>query len=284
MNSSRILLAVDLSYQVYRATAAHPMLTSRRVFTGGLYGFYTTVAKIIRETKATHVVFCEDRKPYLRSEEFPLYKAFRKHKADEELRKMQQQSMKLVRETLAAIGHVGWGIEGFESDDLIAHCVMKYRNRFDMIYAASNDSDLFQLLWAPNFAIYSKNINEVMTGELLMKNQGLTPDQFMLMTAMTGTHNDVPGIDRVGMVTAKNAIRDPGLMREIRMRRGAAEIIERNMRLIKLPHAKFPFETELPRYQGGFDERAMYRSLGFYDIDVTMSMVRAFEQIKTNRD
>jgi len=278
----RVLLAVDLSYQVYRATAAHPMLTSRRVFTGGLYGFFTTVAKIIRETKATHVVFCEDRKPYLRSLDFPLYKAFRKQSRDEELYKMQQQSMTLVKQTLLDIGHEGWGLDGFESDDLIGHCVMKYRHRFDMIYAASNDSDLFQLLWAPNFGIYSKGISEVMTGEMLMKNQGLTPDQFMLMTAITGTHNDVPGINRVGPVTAKQAIFDPGKMRELRAKH--SDIIERNLKIIKLPHDRFPFETQLPKYRGGFDERAMYRSLGFYDIDTTMSMVRAFEQIKTQRD
>ncbi len=280
--ATRILLAVDLSYQVYRATAAHPMLTSRRVFTGGLYGFFVTLAKIIRETKATDLVFCEDRKPYARSAEFPEYKAFRKQRRDEELYKMQQQSMKLVRETLAEVGHIPWGIDGYESDDLVAHCVNKYRHRFDMIYAASNDSDLFQLLWAPNFGIYTKSIAEVMTGTKLMENQGLTPDQFMLMTAMTGTHNDVPGIDGVGPVTAKKALADPALMRSLREKHAA--VIERNMALIKLPHRTFPTSTALPRYAGGFDERVLYRSLGFYDIDVTMAMVRAFEQIKPQRD
>jgi 5'-3' exonuclease len=278
----KILLAVDLSYQTYRAAAAHPMLTSRRVFTGGLYGFFTTIAKAIRETQATHVVFCEDRKPYLRSLEFSEYKAFRKRSADDELRKMQQQSMKLVRECLGDLGHVGWGLDGFESDDLVAHCVMKYRHRFDMIYAASNDSDLFQLLWAPNFGIYHQDIGGVMTGDKLMKAQGLTPDQFMLMTALTGTHNDLPGIKGVGIVTAKKAIFDPSQMRVLRDKH--AEIIDRNLRLIKLPHAQFPPGATLPSYRGGFDERAMYRSLGRYDIDVTLSMVRAFEQIIVNKD
>ena len=67
----RILVCVDLSYQVYRASAAHPMLTSRRVFTGGLYGFLQTFAKTVRETRATHVAFCQDCKPYRRSLEYP---------------------------------------------------------------------------------------------------------------------------------------------------------------------------------------------------------------------
>ena len=272
-----VLLCVDLSYQVYRASAAHPMLTSRRVFTGGLYGFMTTIAKIIRETRATHVVFCRDVKPYLRSRDYPEYKMLRGAKRDDELLKMYQQSMTLVLEVLEAIGFEPWGLQGFESDDLIGHSAIKYRNRFEMIYAASNDSDLFQLLYLDNFAIYSKSIADITTGESLMKNTGLTPDQFSQMTALTGTHNDIAGIAGVGPVTAKNALRDPSLMRTLRDKHAA--IIDRNKGLIKLPHAELPRDINLPIYAGPFDRRQLYRSLGFYDIDVTTSMVNAFEQV-----
>ena len=272
-----VLLCVDLSYQCYRAAAAHPMLTSRRVFTGGLYGFMTTIAKIIRETKATQVVFCRDVKPYLRSRDYPEYKMLRGAKRDDELLKMYQQTMTLVLEVLEALGFEPWGIAGFESDDLIGHSVIKYHNRYEMIYAASNDSDLFQLLYIDNFAIYSKNIADVTTGASLLKNTGLTPAQFSHMTALTGTHNDIAGIAGVGPVTAKNALRDPSLMRTLRDKHAA--IIDRNRKLIKLPHDELPRDTRLPRYNNTFDARQLYRSLGFYDIDVTNSMVNAFEQV-----
>lgn len=277
MNRSRVLLCVDLSYQVYRASAAHPMLTSRRTFTGGLYGFFTTLAKMIRETQATDVVFCQDRKPYLRSLVYPEYKQIRKQSRDDELLKMYQQSMTLVLEVLADVGFDPFGMPGFESDDMIGLMAIKYRHRFHRIYAGSNDSDLFQLLWVPNFFIYTKNIHECTSGSSLLKNTGLTPDQFMLMTALTGTHNDIEGINKVGPVTAKKAIHDPALMRSLRDKHAA--IIDRNLSLIRLPHADLPWDIHLPERPDGFDSRALYKSLGAYDIDVTNSMVAAFEQI-----
>ncbi len=282
MESSRradrkILLAIDLSYQTYRAAAAHPMLTSRRVFTGGLYGFFMTFAKMVRETKATHVCFCMDTKPYLRSKTYPEYKLIRKKSADPELQLRQKESMSLVLQTLEDCGLETWAIQGFESDDLIAHCVNKYRHRFHMIYAGSNDSDLFQWLHIPNFAIYTKDLASVWTSAKLLKEQELTPAEFMLSTAITGTHNDVAGIMGVGPKTALKAIKDPGTMRNLRAI--YSSVIDRNLDLIKLPHADFPFAATIPMHADKFNPRQLYRSLGQYDIDVTPTIVNAFEQL-----
>jgi 5'-3' exonuclease len=190
---------------------------------------------------------------------------------------MYTQSMALVLEVLANLGFEPWGVNGFESDDMIGHAVQKYRGRFDSIYAASNDSDLFQLLNAPNFYIYAKDYLSCTSGKTLLRDAGLTPDQFMMMTAITGTHNDLAGIDRVGPVTAKKAIFDPSIMRALRDKH--ASIIDRNLKLIKLPHPQFPREITLPKKPHGFNSRDLYKSLGLYDIDVTNSMVQAFEQI-----
>jgi 5'-3' exonuclease len=273
-----ILLAVDLSYQTYRAAAAHPMLTCRDVFTGGLYGFLATLAKTVRETRATHIAFCQDRKPYLRSLEYPEYKQLRKKAADEEMLKRYTQSMALVLEFLGTMGFKVWGLDGFESDDLIGHCVMKYRHRFRRIYAASNDSDLFQLFWSPNFYVYTKDIASVINGESLMTTTGLLPSEFMLATALMGTHNDIAGIDGVGKVTSQKAAKDPALLRKYREHHAA--LIDRNLALIKLPHPKFPGISSLPQHDYVFDQRKLYRACGRYDIDVTLSMVNAFEQLE----
>ena len=275
--TARTLLAVDLSYQIYRASAAHPMLTSGRHFTGGLYGFMTTVAKMIRETDATDVVFCADVKPYLRSQLYPEYKQLRKKRADDELLKMFKSSYLLVTDLLQEWGHPIWGLPGFESDDLIAHAATQYRHRYKAIYAASNDSDLFQLLWIPNFFIYTKDVATIHSGHSLRVAHGCTPAEFMLSTALQGTHNDVAGIPKVGPVTALKAIKDPVLMRTLREKH--ASIIDRNLKLIKLPHDQFPRDATIPKVIGIFDQRLMIRTLGRYDIDVTQSMLQSFEQI-----
>ncbi len=273
-----ILLAVDLSYQVYRAAASHPMLTSRRVFTGGLYGFLTTLAKTIRETRAEQIVICQDRKPYLRSIAYPMYKQLRKKREDDELLMMYEQSMKLVLEALEVIGLPVWGVDGFESDDLVGHVVVQHRSRFDRIYAASNDSDLFQLLWCNHFFIYRDSIAKVVSGTSLMKEKGLTPSQFMLATALQGTHNDIEGIVGVGPARAAAAAKDPALLRGYQDKHAA--LITRNLSLITLPHPEFPYATPIPKCDKRFSAQALYRYCGRYDIDVTKAMLDSFEQLQ----
>ena len=110
----RVLLAVDLSYQTYRACAAYSMLTSRRRFTGGLFGFVTVLAKAIRETKATQVVFCLDSKPYIRSREYPAYKLLRKDSADSGLKDLYKESEPMIKELLDFLGWPMWGVPGYE--------------------------------------------------------------------------------------------------------------------------------------------------------------------------
>ena len=110
-----------------------------------------------------------------------------------------------------------------------------------------------------------------------MFGQPISPADYMLMTALTGTHNDIAGIPKVGPVTALKAIKDPALMRKWVESHG--DIIKRNLDLIRLPHPEFPAGIRLPEHGGSFNPRQLYRSLGRYDIDVTSSMVKAFEQL-----
>lgn len=256
------------------------MLTSRDRFTGGIYGFMQTLAKTIRETKATDIVFCQDRKPYLRSLEYPDYKLLRKGNQDPVLKAHYEESMGYILEVLGEMGLPVWGIDGFESDDLIGHVVTKYRHRYDIIYAASNDSDLFQFLWCQNFHFYTTGIEAVGKERNKLKELGLTPQQYMLMTAMTGTHNDIEGIPKHGPVTATKAIKDPALMRKFRAL--YANVIDRNLELIKLPHAKFPASATIPQWTMPFKDRQLYRLMGRFEIETTKSMLDSFNQLKGN--
>lgn len=267
---------MDLSYQSYRASAAHPRLTSDGRFTGGLYGFFATLGKMVREANITQLVICTDSKPYRRSAEFPEYKAFRKANGNEELRALHKESIVLITQVLEELGVPIWGEPGFESDDLIGHAVRKYRHRYDRIIAASNDSDLFQLLDVPNFHVLTQDWADAWTAERLMAKHGLTPEQYMLATALMGTHNDLPGIPRVGIGTAAKAVLDPAKLRVLMDQHRA--IVERNLRLIKLPHPEFPWSARIPMAMASYDARKLYRVLGRYDIEVTGSMVAAIER------
>ena len=276
MTRDRVLLAVDLSYQTYRATAAHRQLTCDGQFTGGLYGFLVSLAKQVNVTHATHVVVCEDVKPYLRSEVYPEYKLLRKKNADEELKALFQESLPMVLEALDVIGIPVMGFKGFESDDGIGWLATTHRHRFHRIYGSSNDSDLYQLLRFDNFRLLKGgDMTEIVDRAKVFEQFGVDPEGYMLAQALKGTHNDVAGIPGVGEGKAFAAVKDPGQMR--RWRERWAELIDRNQELQRLPHPKFP-HTTLPG-MGTFKARALYKFCGRYDIEVTGAMISAFESI-----
>lgn len=274
-----ILLAVDLSYQTYRASSVHRGLTSAsRQFTGGLYGFMSSVCKAVRDTDATRVVVCQDIKPYRRSEQYPEYKLLRRKESDPVLKQLYLDSLPLVLEFCALVGWPLMGVPGFESDDCIGHIVQKYRGRFSRIYAASNDSDLYQLFYCPWFHVFRSSMNDLVSHTSLHDEFGkpLSPADHSLMTALTGTHNDVAGIPRVGTGTALKAIRNPSLLRNLR--NAHASTINRNLELIKLPHKDFPYQTELPPMGPRVNTRELYRWAARYDITVTAAMLEALQQ------
>ena len=274
-----VLLCIDASYQIYRACASHSSLADRHDrFTGGLYGFLQSFGKMVRETEASHVVMCRDSKPYLRSREYPAYKQLRKKSKDDDLYQLYLETEPMVLDLLREMGVPIWEVAGFEADDLAAYAVTRLRrSAFDQIISASNDSDLYQLLDAPHYAVYSDSLANLMTRSKLLKKTGLTPSEFMLATALQGTHNDIEGIPRVGEKTAFRAVKDPALLRKLRD--GYGPVIDRNLGLIKLPHPEMP-RCELPRSAAIFNRQRLYRWLADYDIDVTLSMVSAFEQLE----
>lgn len=272
-----VLLTVDLSYQVYRATCANPRLSSDGIFTGGVFGFFQFLGKAVRECDATRIAFCLDTKPYRRSVTYPQYKLLRKARQDPEVKEKYEVSKRLVLETLFSVSAPVYALEGFEYDDLMAGMSLRYRHRFDRIIAATNDSDAYQLLWIENFAIYKTDFDNLVTARTLMRDTGLTPEEYMLATALQGTHNDVEGIPGVGTKTAAAAVKDPARMRVIRDK--WSNVIDRNLGLIKLPHSELPHHAcTLEEPRGIFNPRDLYRALGVYDIDVTEAMVRAFER------
>lgn len=276
----RVLLLIDLSYHVYRASAAHPLLTSSdNAYTGGLYGFFVSWAKAIKETRATDLVICTDVKPYLRSLAYPEYKQLRKKSRDEDLVERYKASIPIVTEALQAIGITPWGRPGFESDDLMGYAVVTHRHRYDRIYGATNDSDAWQLFEAENFATFNTDVADAWDAARLLREHDLTPAQFMLATALQGTHNDIEGIKGVGAVTARKAVKQPALLRDYMSKH--RDLIERNLSLIKLPHPQLP-KLRMPVTESA-SSRDLYRALGRWDVKVTAAMVEALGQIQPRK-
>ena len=278
--TSRRLLTVDLSNQIYRACHAHNMLQSvSGKFTGGLFGFLQSVSKAIEVSGATDILVCRDMKPYLRSETYPQYKQLRKKTADPELRAMHDETAPLLDELFDSIGVPCWGIKGFECDDLIAASAIRLRHRFERVVAMTNDSDTFQLFDLPGFRVYKRaEVPLVDQAAFYKAYGGITTEQFILSSALQGTHNDIEGIPGVGPVTALKIIKDPVLLRAKRAQFG--ELIDRNIALIRLPHPAMP-SVPVPFRDRGLrlNLNPLYGLCSRYDIKVVPAWVRALEQV-----
>lgn len=278
-----MLLAVDLSNQVYRAAAAHQTLTSRDTFTGGLYGFLVSVCSAVLKVGATDLVLCRDLKPYVRSQLYPEYKLLRQETRDPELKALADTSMQQVLDLAAALGLPVWGVPGFESDDLIGHAVRRYGWRFDLVVGMSNDADLKQLFSHPRFALFANGaLQQPAPGNprfVVDKQVTATPEEYVHMLCLMGTHNEVAGLQGVGPVRAAAMVQDPVKWR--RAQAEHAELLARNRQLITLPHPQLEQAGRviLPRATRPFTPRDLYRFAARYDIDVTPRMTEAFEQV-----
>lgn len=283
--SARTLLTVDLSNQIYRACHAHDALSYDGEFTGGLYGFLMSVSKAIDLTGATDLLVVRDSKPYVRSREYPQYKLLRKTQQDPELKAMYTASEPLISDFLACMGIPEMEAPGFECDDLIAYVVRVARHRrFGRVIAMCSDTDLFPLFEFPGFRMYKNAETGVLKRDWFARSLGLpadvTTEEFIQALAMAGTHNDVEGIPRVGLKTALKLLRGDPL--KLRAKRAEyAELIERNLRLIRLPHAALtPQHIPLLAERGRIDHtRTMYRFCARYGISPLPSWAAAFDQV-----
>jgi DNA polymerase-1 len=276
MKNKRRLLLVDVSNQAWKAAASHPMLTDGEVFTGGLFGFINAVAKAIEKTDSTSICLCEDRKPYIRSSSYPEYKALRKGNKDPVMVEKVNTTVQQIRELCKITGWPIWSVQGFESDDLIAQATMMHRYRFDKITAMCNDSDLFQLFKYECFQTW-KGKDGLYTFLDFYHEFGIMPAQLVPFLAITGTHNEVAGIKGVGPVGAKHALFNKDHMQNLRKLN--AEVIDRNIGLIELPHKDFPRHEQMPLYTGAYDERALIRFCSQYMIQLQRWMSEAFEKV-----
>ena len=137
------LVLIDSNAIIHRAYHSMPknMSTSRGELTGVVYGFATTLIKVMEDLKPDYMAASFDlRGPTFRHKEYKEYKATRV-KADQEL----YDQIPRVRELVATMGIPIYEKEGFEADDVIGTISSKNHNDYE-IYVVSGDKDIFQLV------------------------------------------------------------------------------------------------------------------------------------------
>ena len=213
MVSSRpTLYLIDGSAYIYRAFFALPALNnSKGLQTNAVYGFTTTLMKIIREHQphGLAVVF-DEAGPTLRHEAYQAYKAQRPPMPEG-----MSAQIPFIHRIVEALNIPVVRQAGYEADDLIGTlAVQAERAGYDVVIV-TGDKDMFQLL-TPHVRIYDP-VKSKWAGEAECRERfGVEPARVVEVMGLMGDSTDnIPGVRGIGEKTATKLIAQFGTIEEL---------------------------------------------------------------------
>ncbi len=199
-----------LAYRSYYAFAQNPLRTKRGEHTSVVYGFATTILRILAKEKPSHIAVALDSKePSFRRDMYVDYKANRPTMPEE----MQEQLPRLD-ELLKVMEVPTLRQPGYEADDLIATATVKAVKMGWEVVIVTGDKDMFQLV---NDKVKVWNLKKVSEAgewidrEAVKAKMGVYPEQIVDLQGLTGDSTDnVPGVTGVGPKTAVQLLEEFG--------------------------------------------------------------------------
>lgn len=206
------------------------------MYTNAVYGFTTTLIKILEDLKPDYIAASFDvSKATFRLKEYKEYKATRVA-ADQEL----YDQIPLVKELLNILNIPIYEMEGYEADDVIGSIADKFEinkcvisteheaggkicqkdlsapdksgSRDDKIevYVVTGDKDIFQLIDGNIFVYWLKKglgETQIVDREVIQKEFNLQPEDFIDLKALAGDPSDnIPGVPHIGAKTATDLL------------------------------------------------------------------------------
>ena len=212
-SSSRpTLYLIDGSAYIYRAFFALPPLNnSKGLQTNAIYGFTTTLMKIIREHQPHGLAVAFDEKgPTLRHEEYKAYKAQRPPMPEG-----MSVQIPYIHRVVEALNIPALRLAGYEADDLIGTLARQAeRAGYDVVIVTS-DKDMFQLLTA-HIRIYDPVKNKWFGEAECQERFGVEPGRVVEVMGLMGDSTDnIPGVKGIGEKTAIKLIVQFGTIDEL---------------------------------------------------------------------
>ena len=196
-----------LFYRSYFAFIRNPLINSKGENTGAIFGFASSILKILIEEKPDYLAVVFDTKePTFRHQKYPEYKATREKMPEE----MVGQIPRIV-ELVETFNIPLYEKPGFEADDIIATLAKKAEQQNIETLMVTGDKDFMQVL-SPLIKMYvirpGKDV-EIFNPEVLMERFEMTPGQVIDYLALMGDSSDnVPGVAGVGDKTARQLIKE----------------------------------------------------------------------------
>lgn len=212
VSSRPTLYLIDGSAYIYRAFFALPALNnSKGLQTNAVYGFTTTLLKIIREHRpAGLAVVFDEAGPTLRHDTYQAYKAQRPPMPEG-----MSAQIPYIHRVVAALNIPVVRQAGYEADDLIGTLgVQAERAGYDVVIV-TGDKDMFQLV-SPHVRIYDP-VKSKWVGEAECRERfGVEPARVVEVMGLMGDSTDnIPGVKGIGEKTATKLIAQFGTIEEL---------------------------------------------------------------------
>ncbi|MDO8746260.1 MAG: DNA polymerase I [Thermodesulfovibrionales bacterium] len=197
------LYLIDGNSYVYRAFYAIKGLTNSKGFpTNAIYGFTTTLLKIIREKKPDGVAVFFDT-PEL-TERHRIFKEYKAHRPETPGELVQQ--LPHIREMIKAFNISIFEMPGYEADDLIGTVAKEAAKKRSTVFIVTADKDMLQLV-DENIRIYDPVKDRILDDKYVKEKFGVAPERVPEFMALTGDAADnIPGIKGIGEKTAKELL------------------------------------------------------------------------------
>jgi DNA polymerase I len=211
-DSRPTLYLIDGSAYIYRAFFALPALNnSKGLQTNAVYGFMTTLLKIIREHKPDGLAVAFDEKgPTLRHEEFKEYKAQRPPMPDG-----MKAQIPYIHRVVEALNIPGVKQAGYEADDLIGTLARQAEQAGYDVVIVTGDKDMLQLVTS-HVRIYDP-VKDKWSGDTeCVAKFGVEPGRVIEIMGLMGDASDnIPGVKGIGEKTAMKLIAQFGTIEEL---------------------------------------------------------------------
>ncbi|MDR3242609.1 MAG: DNA polymerase I [Clostridiales Family XIII bacterium] len=254
MEAQDRIVIIDGNSLINRAYYAipKPMMTKEGVYTHGIYGFLSMLAKIRADYEPAYIAAAFDRKaPTFRHAEYQDYKAGRR-KMPEEL----AMQIPLLKDVLHAMNIETFEIDGYEADDIIGAVAKAAEEEGLEPLIITGDKDALQLATDKTKVIITrKGVSdfEIYDARAIMEKYGFSPRQFIDYKGLMGDRSDnIPGLPGVGEKTAQklilefgdveNLINNAGRVKNEKLR----ENIEKNAELALMSRRLAEIHTSIP--------------------------------------
>ncbi|MEJ5304532.1 MAG: DNA polymerase I [Ignavibacteria bacterium] len=216
MKKAFLIDGMSMAYKAYFAFISRPLRNSKNQNTSAVYGFLSSLLKILENEKPDYIAVAFDTKEKtFRHDKFPEYKANRQLIPDDMIYQLDY-----IKKILKAIDIEIITAPGFEADDIIGTLSKKFKDQKVQSYLVTPDKDFLQLI-EDGIYVYKPLKKSVEDAEVYDINKvkeeyGLTPEQFIDFLALTGDPTDnIPGVKGIGEKTALELIKEFGSLDNI---------------------------------------------------------------------